>query len=206
MLIIVAASDDQWNELTADRTNIEWQRVDDSGDFNQHKNADVFFILNESFVVSDFTSLEKPVFINSVIATLTDLKAPANVLRINGWATFLKRTAWEIAGNVDEAVVSVFKALEIKITKVADEPGFIAARIIAMIINEAYFAVNENVSSKNEIDTAMKLGTNYPYGPFEWAGLIGEEQILALLQKLNITDTRYQPASLLIEEVNNKSK
>ena len=206
MLIIVAASDDQWNELTADRTNIEWQRVDDSGDFNQHKNADVFFILKESFVVSDFTSLEKPVFINSVIATLTDLKAPANVLRINGWATFLKRTAWEIAGNVDEAVVSVFKALEIKITKVADEPGFIAARIIAMLINEAYFAVNENVSSKNEIDTAMKLGTNYPYGPFEWAGLIGEDQILALLQKLNITDTRYQPASLLIEEVNNKSK
>ena len=206
MLIIVAASDDQWNELTADRTNIEWQRVDDSGDFNQHKNADVFFILKENFVVSDFTSLEKPVFINSVIATLTDLKAPANVLRINGWATFLKRTAWEIAGNVDEAVVSVFKALEIKITKVADEPGFIAARIIAMLINEAYFAVNENVSSKNEIDTAMKLGTNYPYGPFEWAGLIGEDQILALLQKLNITDTRYQPASLLIEEVNNKSK
>ena len=75
-----------------------------------------------------------------------------------------------------------------------------------MVINEAYFALNDNVSSKNEIDTAMKLGTNYPYGPFEWTGLIGKEHILALLQKLNIADTRYQPASLLIEEVKNKSK
>jgi 3-hydroxybutyryl-CoA dehydrogenase len=206
MLIIVTASDDQWNELTADRTNIEWQRVDDSGDFNQHKNADAFFSLKESFDISDFTALEKPVFINSVINTLIDLKAPAHVLRINGWTTFLKRTVWEISGNVDEAVVSVFKALEIKINKFTDEPGFISARIIAMVINEAYFAVSENVSSKNEIDTAMKLGTNYPYGPFEWAGLIGKEHILALLQKLNMADTRYQPASLLIAEVNNKNK
>jgi 3-hydroxybutyryl-CoA dehydrogenase len=206
MTIIVAAGDEQWNELTADRTNIDWQLVDDSTNFNEYKNADAFFCLKESFDVSDFTSLEKPVFINSVIDTLTDLKAPANVLRINGWSTFLKRTIWEIVGNVDEAVVSVFKALEIKINKVADEPGFIAARIIAMIINEAYFAVNENVSSKNEIDTAMKLGTNYPYGPFEWAGLIGEDHILALLKKLNIADTRYQPASLLIEEVKNICK
>ena len=83
----------------------------------------------------------------------------------------------------------------------ADEPGFIAARIIAMIINEAYFAVDENVSSKTEIDTAMKLGTNYPYGPFEWAELIGTNNILALLQKLNSTDSRYQPAAFLIKEV-----
>ncbi len=206
MRIIVAAGDEQWNELTTNRTNIDWQRVDDSTNLNQYKNADAFFCLKENFDVSDFTSFTKPVFINSVIDILTDLKAPANVLRINGWATFLKRPVWEIAGNVDEAVVSVFKALEIKINKVTDEPGFIAARIIAMIINEAYFAVSENVSSKNEIDTAMKLGTNYPYGPFEWAGLIGEEHILALLKKLNLTDTRYQPASFLIEEVNKKSK
>lgn len=71
-----------------------------------------------------------------------------------------------------------------------------------MIINEAYFAVNDEVSSKKEIDTAMKLGTNYPYGPFEWAALIGKNNILELLQKLSLTDTRYQPAELLIKEVN----
>ena len=48
-----------------------------------------------------------------------------------------------------------------------DIPGFISARVVSMIINEAYFALEEEVSSKEEIDTAMKLGTNYPYGPFD---------------------------------------
>ena len=84
---------------------------------------------------------------------------------------------------------------------VQDEPGFISARIIAMIINEGYFAVEDHVSSKAEIDTAMKLGTNYPFGPFEWSHLIGLNNILALLQKLNLTDTRYQPSQLLMKEV-----
>ena len=69
-----------------------------------------------------------------------------------------------------------------------------------MIINEAYFALEDNVSSKAEIDTAMKLGTNYPYGPFEWASVIGTENILTLLQKLYLTDSRYKPSQLLITE------
>ena len=70
-----------------------------------------------------------------------------------------------------------------------------------MIINEAFLTVEDQVSTKAEIDTAMKLGTNYPYGPFEWAELIGKNNILALLQKLYTTGTRYRPALLLINEV-----
>ena len=83
---------------------------------------------------------------------------------------------------------------------VADEPGLVSARIIAMIINEAWFAVGDEVSSREEIDTAMKLGTNYPFGPFEWATAIGAGNILELLNKLTVTDKRYQPAPLLIKE------
>ena len=131
---------------------------------------------------------------------MAGLHAPSNVYRINGWAGFLKRTVWEIAGKPDEVIDSVFKALNIKTNFVKDEPGFIAARIIAMIINEAYFAVEDDVSSKAEIDTAMKLGTNYPYGPFEWASMIGTENILALLQKLYETEERYKPSQFLIKE------
>ncbi|MBK7308373.1 MAG: hypothetical protein IPI88_16100 [Chitinophagaceae bacterium] len=112
------------------------------------------------------------------------MTAPENIYRINGWATFLNRSVWEIAGTVNEEVDAVFKSLHIKINFVKDEPGFIAARVIAMIINEAYFALEDNVSSKTEIDTAMKLGTNYPFGPFEWVGLIGNKNVLALLQQL----------------------
>ena len=200
MTIIVAATDGQWKELTTDRTGISWQRVNDCKDFDEHKNADAFFCLNEHEHFAELGITNKPVFINSVIDTLAELKTPANVLRINGWPGFLSRIAWEIAGQVDEQVNAVFKALGKKTNLVADEPGFIAARIIAMIINEAYFAVEDNVSGKPEIDTAMKLGTNYPHGPFEWAFLIGTNNILALLQKLYKADARYQPAMLLIKE------
>ena len=201
MQIIADALDYQWNELTALRPNINWQRVDDTADFNEYKNADAFFSLKDNITLPDFSAIKKPVFINSVLQTLADVHAPEHVLRINGWPTFLSRTVWEITGQVNENVDSVFKLLNIKINLVKDEPGFITARIIAMIVNEAYFAVEDDVSSKDEIDIAMRLGTNYPFGPFEWAKLIGTNNILALLQKLNTTDNRYVPSKLLIKEV-----
>ncbi len=201
MQIIVDALDYQWNELTALRPNINWQRFDDTGDFNEYKNADAFFSLKETVTLPDFSALKKPVFINSVVHTLADLHAPEHVLRINGWPSFLSRTVWEIAGQMNENIDSVFELLNIKINTVKDEPGFITARIIAMIINEAYFAVEDDVSTKDEIDIAMRLGTNYPFGPFEWAKLIGTNNIVALLQKLNTTDNRYLPSKLLIKEV-----
>ena len=201
MQIIVDALDYQWNELTALRPNINWQRVDDTADFNEYKNADAFFSLKESITLPDFSAIKKPIFINSVLQTLADVHAPEHVLRINGWPSFLSRTVWEIAGQVNENIDSVFKLLNIKINTVKDEPGFITARIIAMIVNEAYFAVEDDVSSKDEIDIAMRLGTNYPFGPFEWAKLIGTNNILTLLQKLNTADNRYLPSKLLIKEV-----
>ena len=202
MKIVVAATDEQWNELTNSRPETGWQRVSDCNDFMTNSDSDAFFSLNSQSILPGFASLAKPVFINSVTQNLVDLKAPGNILRINSWPGFLRRPTWEIAGEMNENIESVFEKMGIKINVVADEPGFIAARIIAMIINEAYFAVTDKVSSKKEIDTAMKLGTNYPYGPFEWAALIGKNNILELLQKLSLTDTRYQPAELLIKEVN----
>lgn len=206
MRIIVWATDAQWKELTDNRAGAAWQRAEDYESFIKYDDADAFFCLQQNFVVSDFKETDKPVFINSVKNTLTALNAPENVLRINGWSTFLNRQAWEVAGKIDEQVLTVFNSLNIKINSIADEPGFISARIISMIINEAYFALGDEISSKAEIDTAMKLGTNYPYGPFEWAELIGEENILSLLQKLSEADTRYQPAALLLAEVKKKNK
>jgi 3-hydroxybutyryl-CoA dehydrogenase len=198
-MIVVAASEKQWQEFTGSRPGITWLRVENATDFSNHKNADAFFSLKNSDILPEFAYLQKPVFINAVVQTLADTAAPPNVYRINGWATFLKRPAWELAGAVNECIEPVFKTLQISINYVQDQPGFIAARIIAMIINEAYFALEDNVSSKAEIDTAMKLGTNYPYGPFEWASMIGTGNIVTLLQKLCETDSRYKPSALLIK-------
>ena len=71
-----------------------------------------------------------------------------------------------------------------------------------MIINEAYFTLEEKVSTKEEIDTAMKLGTNYPYGPFEWGQKIGLKKVNELLTTLAETNSRYTPAALLQKEAN----
>jgi 3-hydroxybutyryl-CoA dehydrogenase len=69
-----------------------------------------------------------------------------------------------------------------------------------MIINEAYLALGEGVSTPEEIDTAMKLGTNYPFGPIEWGSHIGLQNVVTLLHKLSVVQPRYTPADLLVQK------
>lgn len=150
-----------------------------------------------------------PVFINCIQLTNTELNEIAkneglltgmgNMIRINAWPTFLKRAITEIA-ETNIVFTDVFEKLNWKYEITPDIPGLITARVVSMIINEAYFALEEKVSTREEIDTAMKLGTNYPYGPFEWAEKIGIKQIAELLTLLARTNTRYQPAPSLLKE------
>jgi 3-hydroxybutyryl-CoA dehydrogenase len=147
--------------------------------------------------------LPKVVFINSVVESLAE--HDSSFIRINGWPVFLKRTVME-ASCANESLKADAKKIAIALNKtidwVADIPGFVSARVVSMIINEAYFALQENVSTKEEIDIAMKLGTNYPYGPFEWSEKIGLKNIYSLLNELGKTNSRYQPATLLEKEAN----
>jgi 3-hydroxybutyryl-CoA dehydrogenase len=203
MTIVVVASDEQWDALAEESGDIIWILQGKDFSFAQHPGADAFFILDERMDLN-YAATTKPVFINSVTTTLQELNTPLNVLRINGWHGFLQRPVWEIAGTMNDDSNSVIEKIGKKMIAVKDEPGLVAARIIAMIINEAYFAWGENVSSKEEIDTAMKLGTNYPYGPFEWANKIGINNIFELLYKLSLSDKRYQPAPALVDAIQNK--
>lgn len=137
--------------------------------------------------------------INSVINPLNELTT--GFIRINGWNTFLKRSIIEASGDDNtKQAENIFSALNKKIEWVPDIAGFISPRVIACIINEAYFALEEQVSTKNEIDIAMKLGTNYPYGPFEWSKRIGLRNIFDLLHRLAREQKRYEPAALLTKE------
>lgn len=145
--------------------------------------------------------LPKPVIINSVIDTLQETN-PAFV-RINGWLTFLSSPVIEascLKESAKAAAEAVFSLFSKQPEWLPDDPGFVTARVVSMIINEAYLALREGVSTKEEINTAMKLGTAYPFGPFEWAEKIGLKNIVALLQKLSEKQVRYTPAELLVEE------
>ena len=83
--------------------------------------------------------------------------------------------------------------------KIEDAIAGIFPRTLAMIINEAAFAVQESVALAEDIDTAMKLGTNYPIGPLAWCDEIGSECIVASLDALakEYGPERYRVASLL---------
>ncbi|MEO6136381.1 MAG: 3-hydroxyacyl-CoA dehydrogenase family protein [Ginsengibacter sp.] len=160
----------------------------------EYKDHDVFFILGKNFDLNFEALNGKPVFINSTTSTLRELNLPKNVSRINGWNGFLEREIWEVATLNEELVNQVFNFLNWKLIFVKDEPGLVSARVIAMIINEAFYALHEKISSRQEIDLAMKLGTNYPMGPFEWAEKIGLEKVHSLLSILSENDERYIPA------------
>ena len=192
------AENDQMGELTKDITGIIWERIASLNETMPP--ADAYIILSETNTAS-LKKITKPVLLNSVVHTLKELNTPANVLRINGWKSFLSRKCWEVTGMVNEEAAEIFSAMGKNFLVVTDEPGLVAARPIAMIINEAYFALEQGVSTKSEIDTAMKLGTNYPFGPFEWASIIGLDHIYDLLHFLGLSDTRYIPSQLLKMEV-----
>jgi 3-hydroxybutyryl-CoA dehydrogenase len=146
---------------------------------------------------------EKPVFINAVNYTLSE--TGLSLIRINAWPTMLKRNITELVIREplhETIVIDIFKVLQWQHQFVPDVTGMITPRVIAMIINEAYFTLEQNVSTKEEIDVAMKLGTNYPFGPFEWSQKIGLKNIYSLLEKLSLTDKRYSPSELLKKEAN----
>lgn len=131
---------------------------------------------------------------------------PEKFIRINGWLTFLDNDIMEAATKSEElknVTEGIFSSIGKKIEWVQDRPGFIKARIVSMIINEAFFALEDEVSTREEMDTAMQLGTGYPYGPFAWAEKIGIKNIYELLLIMAQQDNRYQPADLLRQEAEN---
>jgi 3-hydroxybutyryl-CoA dehydrogenase len=142
------------------------------------------------------------IIINAVSIPLKDIRE--DFIRVNAWNTFLKRPVIEAAAFNSILKVTaeeLFSNMGRKTEWVPDIPGFITPRVVASIINEAFFALEEKVSTEEEIDTAMKTGTNYPYGPFEWGKKIGLQHIYSLLTALSKEQSRYQPSALLKQTV-----
>ena len=201
MQVLVISGEEQFKELftNARKSVVEITRVNelpgDAGDTNYEAVVDLGFV-NSPYRIKALKSLGAAlVIINCVEHRLTE--TDASFIRINGWKTFLKQPVIEAAfinQQAKEKAEEFFLLLNKKITWLPDEPGLVSARVISMIINEAYLALSENLSTKQEIDTAMKLGTGYPMGPFEWAENIGVEKVESLLNKMAEQEPKYAPA------------
>ena len=84
-----------------------------------------------------------------------------------------------------------------------DFPGFIVNRILIPMLNEACFALMEGLGTAEDIDTAMKLGTNQPMGPLQLADFIGLDTCLSIAEVLHrgLGDDKYRPCPLLKQYV-----
>ena len=101
--------------------------------------------------------------------------------------------------DVTAEILNVCKVMGKTPVEANDSPGFISNRILCPMINEAVFALQENVGTPEAIDEVMKLGMNHPMGPLFLADLIGLDVVLFVMEVLqrDLGEDKYRPAYLL---------
>ncbi len=117
-------------------------------------------------------------------------KVPHAVVKLERRDAFISETLREMAHKISER-------LDVK-NPLNDSQQLILARTISTIVNEAYFMLEEGVASEEDIDLAMKLGTNYPKGPLQFSESIGKYLIAEFLQIMRRAyGDAYRPSPLL---------
>lgn len=126
------------------------------------------------------------------------------IIGINALPTMVDRTTLEYTNPYDvEIPTDLFETMGYTTSTMVDSRvGMVTPRIICMIINEAFYTVQEGTANAKDIDTAMKLGTNYPKGPFEFLELIGIENVYNTLNAVynDTHEERYKICGLLKKE------
>jgi 3-hydroxybutyryl-CoA dehydrogenase len=214
MKVLLIGEDDRVNELKArliDRPGLEIERSDGDAeeDFDLY---DVIFDLNFDDDPSNLPLYgalkEKAVFVCSVKLSLaeaiytTGTKVKCRLFGINALPTFLSQSKWEVGlyrKFETPQLTELMEALGIEYLPIEDRVGMVKPRIIFMIINEACYTLQEGTATIEDIDMGMKLGTNYPFGPFEWCDKIGVTSVFETLSAIyeDTKDERYKICPLL---------
>lgn len=165
-----------------------------------------------------FEQMEELAPAHCLFATNTSTMSPTEI------ASYAKRPAQTIAMHFFNPVhkmelVEIVRGLETsdetaqKIKEIAEQmgkqtvvinefPGFVTSRISALVGNEAFYMLQEGLGTPEEIDKAIKLGLNYPMGPFELVDLVGLDVRLNNLRYLHEKlGEKYRPAPLLEQYV-----
>ena len=145
-------------------------------------------------------------FLNTVNTQLESINFSginAKVAGINALPTFINRSTLEyctLNSDFNHDIITQLGWTKKQLIK--SRVGMITPRVICMIINEAFYTLQEGTANRNDIDLGMKLGTAYPYGPFEWADKIGIKNVYHTLEAMwnDTKDERYKICSLLKTE------
>lgn len=153
---------------------------------------------NEHAVLATNTSTMSPTEIGSFTSR------PDKVIAMHFFNPVHKMKLIEVIRGLETSDETVEKILEVgaeigkEMVVVNEFPGFVTSRISALVGNEAFYMLQEGVGTPEEIDKAIKLGLNYPMGPFELVDLVGLDARLNNLKYLHEKlGEKYRPAPLL---------
>ena len=137
-----------------------------------------------------------------MVYTLLDEAPEFTLVGFNALPTFIDRSRLEVSlyDEADrESLAILMQEFGMEYEVVADRVGMVTPRVVCMIINEACFLLGEGTADVEGVDRAMKLGTNYPRGPFEWADAMGIENVYDVISalKADTGEEKYKMAPLL---------
>ncbi|MEJ8757599.1 3-hydroxyacyl-CoA dehydrogenase family protein [Pontibacter sp. H259] len=166
------------------------------------------FLLHEEPERLNLYAPEQVVFCNAATMQLaalvkaTGVEKPCTLIGFNGLPSLFNRPVLEVSLNdkrSESKLIEICNELNTEFLVVDDRVGLVTPRIICMIINEACYTLQEQTASIEDIDLGMRLGTNYPKGPFEWANQIGIENVYNVLQAVyeDTKEERYKVCPLL---------
>lgn len=158
--------------------------------------------------LSDYCSRDALLATNTSALSITEIASavglPQRVLGMHFFNPVPKMKLLEIVRGLETDDEAVAAAAEIgrrmgKETVVVHEsPGFITTRMNALIGNEAFYMLQEGVATAEEIDRAVRLGLNFPMGPFEMVDMVGLDTRLSILKHLHATlGDKYRPCPLM---------
>ncbi|WP_019948720.1 3-hydroxyacyl-CoA dehydrogenase family protein [Hymenobacter aerophilus] len=168
--------------------------------------ADVLFDLRD-WPELHYEQPRQPLFYDTTARSLAELlqgerASLGPIFGLCALPTLLDRPLLEVAlyqAEDADALAALCAKLGTEYRLVADRVGLVTPRIVCMIINEACYTLQEGTASVQDIDLGMKLGTNYPRGPFEWANAIGVARVYETLECLyhDTHEERYKVCPLL---------
>lgn len=182
----------QWdNEETLDEITLDTTLVFDVGDG----------VNDRGMVLAELDALLAPETIIFADAYGTDFDAAAKRMkhpeRLVGYGILASLSNQRVVEIVDaeftsddalELAQELFESIGRRVALVENHPGLFLGRTVGSIVNEAVAVVQENIATPDDVDLAMRLGTNYPQGPIAWGQEIGGDRVARILQRLAGTD------------------
>lgn len=212
MEIVVIGSLDRIEEFKAKHTEqtVQYLNIDEGFSQIDLTKFDVIFDLNLDEATNRFYLYKDLNVILIAGAVKTQLASyqflfpdmQCQLFGMNTLPSFINREKVELSAldtEKKEQLNDLINFLSWDIEWVEDRVGMVTPRVIFMIINEAFYTLQEGTATKTDIDLGMRLGTNYPQGPFEWLALVGIKNVYETLLALyeDTKEERYKICPML---------